>query len=121
MGGAREEELVHEGTLWKLGRTIKNWRKRFMRLELAHGVPTIKYFRDETSSKPKGTIALSRGTELRAPSPILASSGKGPWKAERYPSFEVTTPHRTFVFCAKTHVECEIWLEKIRSALGGVK
>ena len=95
------------GWLIKLGTERKNWRKRFAVL-LAEPTLQLRYYSDAQLADFRGKLDL-RG--LRAP----------PQSPSHYPgvptdfSFDVRTPNQSFVLCAHTEAELQVWLRQLTS------
>eukprot|EP01097_Dermamoeba_algensis_P007658 TRINITY_DN48_c0_g1_i1.p1 TRINITY_DN48_c0_g1~~TRINITY_DN48_c0_g1_i1.p1 ORF type:complete len:428 (-),score=98.00 TRINITY_DN48_c0_g1_i1:279-1562(-) len=93
--------MIKQGWLTKEGGRVKTWKKRFISLS-STGLTYAKDPKDEAlGSIPLGTISEVKIAERKDKKFCLS----------------LTTPERTYFFCAETEAEMQGWLDAFKKAL----
>lgn len=90
------------GFLTKQGKVRKSWKKRWFILKDSN----LHYFATPTAAKPINTIKLSSA----------CSTGSAP--DPKFPTLQLNTPERVWLFRANDEAEKEAWTGAINDALG---
>lgn len=100
-----EETMDHAarvGYLTKLGGIVKNWKRRYCILK--NGI--LRYYKDEASLKPQGTVILERARLEHAGADV-----------DKEHAFLIVAPLRTWVFYADNADEKKAWMEVLEKQI----
>jgi hypothetical protein len=93
------------GFLYKRGQFVKNWKWRYFVLE-RDGL--LNYYANKSSNSPKGRFVLVAGrTEISIPRTVKH-------QPTSYP-FQLSTPAKTLVLCAKDNETRASWVQFLRA------
>ena len=107
-------EIVHQGTLHKIGGNVKSWTKRWMVLKKDN---VLYYYKDPTKS-PQGSIPLSDRM-------FLAKEGRErdlnwPKTVEIERTIVIRTSYRIYYMYADNQKEAAEWIERLESAADNI-
>lgn len=97
---------IKQGYLTKKGAVVKNWKKRFFKLDAVK----FAYYEKETDSDPIKAVNCSDIDYARERKESKDSCGA---ESNREHMFEVVTPGRTFLIQGSTAEEMKSWIEAI--------
>lgn len=95
---------IKEGYLSKKGAVVKNWKKRYFKLDTFR----LAYYEKYNDKEPLKVINSYEVTDVKASQST---------DNNREHMFEVVTPTRTFLIQGKTEEEMHSWIDAIKSAL----
>lgn len=98
-----DTKITKEGYLIKQGGKIKTWKRRWFVLRES----TLAYYKDEKDDKPVGLISLKECKSFE-----LAAQ-----KVHKPYAFEIATPDRVYVCCAKDEDEMWEWINVLSTAV----
>lgn len=101
-GMASVVKPIKEGYLVKKGALVKNWKRRYFRLDFLK----LAYYEKETDKDPIKVINSSD----------IITAKESPGVENREHVFEVLTPSRTFLIQGSTAEEMHSWIDAICSA-----
>jgi len=93
------DKAAKSGYLVKLGGIVKNWKRRYCVLKGG----LLRYYKDETSLQPQGTVILERA-RVAEPGPDV----------DKPHAFLVVAPLRSWVFVCEDDNEKKAWMEAIQ-------
>ncbi|KAK8374776.1 hypothetical protein O3P69_012541 [Scylla paramamosain] len=107
------ENRTHEGSLWKRGSLLKNWKQRWFVLDSVKH--QLRYYDSVgmEDSHFKGIIELS---DVVAVVPSTPTQG-APKKVDERAFFDLQTKRRLYNFCASDAQAAKEWIENIQSCL----
>ncbi|XP_032222070.2 pleckstrin homology domain-containing family A member 1 isoform X2 [Nematostella vectensis] len=109
VAGTRGIKVIKDGYLVKKGAVVKNWKKRYFKLDLVK----FSYYEKDTDRDPIRTIPTVDISEARV-SKIVDGGTKEHM-------FEVVTPHRTFYLQAYTDADMQSWIKALHSAIKSIR
>ena len=111
----RVESVVHKGYLTKQGGAQKNWRERFVVLDV---MGQLCYYADEAASTPNGNLDIFQARSITPGYEVAAPNG-WPDSVSAYCGFSIDMPKRRFFFYAKTPELATAWVEVLQKAQRG--
>ncbi|XP_031570154.1 pleckstrin homology domain-containing family A member 1-like isoform X2 [Actinia tenebrosa] len=108
MSGGPGIKTIKEGYMYKKGAVVRNWKKRYFRLDRNK----LGYYEKDTDKEPIRSIANIDIMFVRT-----CASNEG----NRENLFEVITPSRTFTIQADTQEEMESWVKEIQKTTNSIQ
>ena len=97
------------GFLYKRGRVVKSWRRRFFVVD----GDKLAYFEDETRARPLGHIELRKVVDISELDPTAMAGLRSVTDF----ALRVSTAGRVLYLCAASPAECSAWSARIAAAV----